>query len=129
MVGLQLEEIVLNTSTKVLAARFIGDPFTENVDDNAVVIRVFNASIGKTFSLSVASSGGGTPPANQTGTVTVATFDLTFNLTPLNAGTLTASYSEDGVVVSTSTALLIIPFEYGLLNFNKFEASQYVSVI
>lgn len=88
------------------AATFIGDPFTEGLNDSAVVIRIQNATIGTSFSVSVSSSGGGTPPANQTGTVTTATFDRTFNLTDLNAGTLTTSYSEDSVEVATDTAVL-----------------------
>jgi hypothetical protein len=111
-----------------ITARFVGDPYTEGVNDDAVTIRIRNATIGATWDIEVTSSGGGTP-VTDTDTVTVANFDLVLDLTALNAGTLTVEYSEDSVLVATDTALLLIPFDYGMLDFSEVRVSQYVSLI
>jgi hypothetical protein len=109
-------------------ARFVGDPYTEASNDSAVTIRMTNATIGLGWGISVASSGGGTP-VTSSGTVASASFDSVLNLTALNAGTLTVTYSEDSVEISTDTALLLVPFDSGLLDFSEPRGSQYVSLI
>jgi hypothetical protein len=109
-------------------AIFSAGPYTEGANDSAVQISINSATIGAAWDISVSSSGGGTP-VTDSGTVAAANFSRTLNLTPLNPGTLTVTYSEDAVVISTATALLIAPFDVGLLDFSRVEASQYVSLI
>lgn len=91
-------------------ARFFGDPYTQGDGDDAIVIRVRNASIGAVWEIEVTSSGGGTP-VTDTDTVAAADFDITLDITGLNAGSLASSYSEDSVEVSTDVAMLLPPFD------------------
>lgn len=70
---------------------FTGDPYTEGVNDTAVVLNVAGAEVAATWALSITSSGGGTT-VSVNGTVSAASFAVAAqNLSGLSPGTLTAS--------------------------------------
>lgn len=90
--------------------RFLAGPYVKGVNDSAVVLRITGATIGTDWELTIASDGGGADVV-LSGTVADEAFDFDpADLTGLNAGNLSASYTEDSgggpVEVATATSVL-----------------------
>lgn len=95
------------TPEPTTAIAFIGGPYTQGVNDKAVQFAVTALTFGIAWTIAVSSTGGGAP-VTLTGLPLTATSFTTepMNLTPLNAGTLTASLIQNGSVIATATATL-----------------------
>lgn len=110
-------------------ARFVGDPYVEGTNDDAITIRIRNATIGATYAYTIDSDGGGTP-VTDTDTVAAKNFDIEdIDITGLDPGNLSLSYEEDSVEVATDTALLTPPFDPNLLAFNEARNSMYMGLV
>jgi hypothetical protein len=108
---LWLKRGAIGDGGSAVSALFVGSPYTEGVNDSSVTVAVNGGSVGKTYLLTITSSGGGTP-VTATATVSTAIFNITgLNLTGLSPGAVSLTYAEDTVVVATHSALLLPPFD------------------
>ncbi|MEL7111161.1 MAG: phage tail tube protein [Pseudomonadota bacterium] len=93
-------------SISLSAPDFGGSTYYEGVDDNDITVTISNFEPSTAYTISVSSDGGGTPPANATGTTDGnGGASAVMNITGLNAGlvTFTATVGSD---VKTRSATL-----------------------